>query len=620
MVESFNIITDNVARELLRISSQNSISDSKLFIKINSVNTFIKDFETEKIEINKEDIYKYKDETSLRDNTIEFDQEYSVDIKSISDNYPLKDLQTTIEFEENDTLAYLLIKEGSTLKYYDRLYDDFIDYIMEQKLRNNILLYLFDVDYENDIKQFIDVIKQIKTITFKEDKKFLIAKGIDSIESVNSEIFMNIEEDNDIGAEDSSGKVDYSDRGFLLTCSEGDQLFEFIKPQQGEFGRTCRGKLIDVEIVNLDAKPVFTVQNSIEIQDSFENIKYLSKKSGYLVKKGNQYDVSNSIDVDEISFKTTGTIDSDLDSEISINVIKNDPLEDAIENGMHVKVQKLSIKGSVGSNTKIEARDISITGQTHNDSSIKCINADIGLHKGKIIARTVNVNRLEGGEIIAEKVVINTATMGKIKAKTIEIETLGSHVTMEASKYIEIQAIKGEENIFILDSVIDTGFDSSKEDDEAYLIVLKEEIQTLLRRLKEITAKIKNSQKVCEKIKLEIIKSKNAGIQIPTPLIEKFKLCKLMRVRYKKIKETIEHKNNQLDSLKKKVFSGASDILDVEISLGQPINGYNRIIYKLHEPERDIELKTDESMRKKVFKLMEDEEGVLKIVNLDKKL
>ena len=243
---------------------------------------------------------------------------------------------------------------------------------------------------------------------------------------------MIIEEKNDNTIENSEEKVDYADRGFLLNCAEGEQLFDFIKPQQGKHGRTCTGDIIKIETINLDAKPTFTVDNNIEIQDSFENIKYLATKSGYLMKKGSQYEVSNSIDIDEISFKTTGTIDSNLDTEISINVVKNNPLEDAIEKGMHVKVQNLSITGSIGPNTLVETRNLSVTGQTHQESSIKCVNANIKIHKGKITGRKVEVTTLDGGEIIADTAIISNAMSGKIRAKTIEIDILGSYVTMEA--------------------------------------------------------------------------------------------------------------------------------------------------------------------------------------------
>ena len=616
MIEPVHITTNNVARELLRIAAQNSVSVLDLCIEVSDIKTFVKDANTEFVEISENDFDKYTDEETFRDKTIEFEQQCTVEIKSPPPNYPFKEMISEIEFLQNDTMAYLVIKKGAKLNYYDNLYNDFLSYILEQKIRSNIMLSLFDTDYKTSIKSLIDVVEKVKILTFKEEKKILISKGIDEIESVNSSICMNIEENNDVGAEDSEGKVNYAERGFLLSCTEGEQLFEFSKPQQGKHGRNCRGQIIEVEIVNLDTQPTFTVEDSIEVQDSFENIKYLSNRSGYLVKKGNQYDVSNSIDVNEISFKTTGTINSDLDSEISINVIKDDPLEDAIEEGMNVKVQKLSIKGSIGPNTNIESREISIDGQTHNDSFIKCVNANISLHKGKVIGRKVEVKTLEGGEIIADTAIIQNAMRGKIRAKNIEIKRLGSHVIMEASEYIEIQKVSGEENKFIIDPLVSSGLDKSKEDDDGYLKKLEDELKILIKKYKDTTEKVKKNLPQCEKIKAAIIKSKNSGAEISPNLIKNFKACKVMRVQYKNLKENVEYKKSQYAKLKKKIANTGIGIMDTKIVVNEPINGYNNIIYKLDNPPRIIELKTNESMSKKIFKLVEDDDGILSIKNI----
>ena len=617
MMKSADISTINPTKELQKIATKNSIPISKLYVTINNVETFYKKSDSDFIEIAPNELGKYSDEKTLRDNTIKFQQNYDIVVNEYYRGYPFEKMTTEIEFNESATLAYFIIKKGSKLEYYDDLYNDFLDYIDEQKLRSGIMLYLFDTDYDKSIKEFVNVIKQIKKITFKEDKKILISKGIDAIESINSEISMTIEENSDIGSEDESGRVDYSNRGFLLSCTEGEELFEFIKPQQGEHGRTCKGDIIEVETVNIDAKPTFTIEDGIEVQDSYENIKYLSTKSGYLVKKGNQYDVSNSIDVEEISFKTTGTINSDLASEISINVVKDNPLEDAIEEGMHVKVQKLSIKGSIGPNTKIEARDIYIDGQTHDESSIKCVNADISLHKGKVVARKVNVKTLEGGEIIADVAVVKNAMRGSIKAKTIEIEMLGSHVKMQASQYIHINKVRGEENRFVLDPSIADAFDTSKKDNNVYLKKTQEELKVALDKLKKITKKVKNSLDACEKIKKTIIKNKSQNIVVPDLLIQKFKQCKILRVHYKKQKENVEYKKEQYSKLKEKLSQNTSDIFNVKIELKEPLRGYNNIRYKLDNPPREIELNTNENMNKKIFQLEEDEDGVLKIININ---
>ena len=616
MIRPVNMVTDNVARELMRIAAQNSVPSSELYIILNSITTFVKVGDAGFDEIQYENCNDYRDEKFLRDSDVEFQQEYSVDILSQPSDYQFKDMITEIVFEEKATQAYFIIKKGSKLSYHNKLYSAFLHYITEQKLRSNIMVHLFDTDYENTIKEFVNVIEKIKNITFKEDKKILVSEGLKEVESVSAETIMYIEEKNHIGAEDGEGKVDYANRGFLVSCAEGEELFEFNKPQQGKNGRTCRGDILEVETVDLAKGPEFRVDDTIEVQDSFEHIKYLSTKSGYLIKDGDTYDVSNSIDVDEISFKTTGTINTDLDTEISIHVVKNNPLEDAIEEGMHVKVQNLSIDGSIGPETKIETRSISITGQSHDTSLIKCVDANVGLHKGKVVGRRVEVTTLEGGEIIADTAIIKNAIRGKIQAKTIEIELLGSHVTMEASQYIEIQKVKGEENTFIIDPLISSGFDSNKKDDAIYLTKLEDELKLLMKNLKDITLKVKKNLEPCEKIKNSILKSKKQGMSISSTLMQNFKICKLMKIRYAKSKENIEYKKVQYKKEKDKQTSSDVNIFDSKIVLNEPINGYNNITYKVNKPQVEITLKTNESMNKKTFRLIEDEDGVLKIVNV----
>jgi len=613
MIKPVHIQTNNVAREILRIATQNAVPSSHLFIKIHSVNTFIKDANSNFVEISYEDFDKYTDEETLRNPSIIYKQDYDVSISSQYKGYPFAHMKTEIEFEDKATRVSLIIKKGSTLSYYDDLYKDFISYIIEQQLRSNVMLELFDIDYAKTINSFIDVIKQIKTITFKEDKKILLSIGLKEEESIEAEIFMTIDAKRE--QEDENQKVDHSDRGFLVSCIEGEELFEFSKPKQGKHGRNCRGDIIEVQTVNVDAKPEFCTNANIEILDSFQNIKYLATKNGYLLRDGDTYDVSNSIEVDEISFKTTGTIDTDLDTEISIKIVKDEALEDAVEKGMHVKVQNLDIEGSVGPNTEIQARNIAISGQTHASSLIQCVNAKLGTHKGKIIARNVDVQTLQGGEIIADKVTIHHAMSGKIRAKTIEVHILGSYVILEASQFIQIDRTRGEENRFSFDAEFNSGLDSDTEDEQEYLKKLKQELNTLLEKYKVISIKVKKNLEPCKKIKDAILKAKAQGVKISSLLIDKFKLCRVMNVHYKKLREDLEFKKAQYDKLNTKLSSSSLDVINSKLTLGNSLNGFNHISYNLSNPKRKIELNIDSSMNKKVFQLIKDDDEILKIVN-----
>lgn len=113
-----------------------------------------------------------------------------------------------------------------------------------------------------------------------------------------------------------------------------------------------------------------------------------------------------------------------------------------------------------------------------------------------------------------------------------------------------------------------------------------------------------------------MIASKEKGIEISASLLQKFKSCRIMQVRYKKLKEDVEYKKSKYEELEKKASNSNFNVFDSKIVLNEPINGYNHIIYRLNKPLVDIKLTTDEKMSKKIFKLIEDEVGILKIVNI----
>jgi len=210
------------------------------------------------------------------------------------------------------------------------------------------------------------------------------------------------------------------------------------------------------------------------------------------------------------------------------------------------------------------------------------------------------------------------AISGKIRAKTIKIERLGSYVTMESSELIQIEKVRGEENKFIIDPLFHSGFDDKKEDDGTYLKNLEDEFKSLQKFFKEVTLKVKNNLDSCKKIKAAIIKSNNEGVEIPSTLIKKFKSCRVMQVHYKKLREELEYKKSQCEKLDKRLSSSGPNPFDAKIIVNEPLQGFNKIIYKLNNPPREIELKTNESMRDKIFKLIEDEDGISKIVNINK--
>ncbi len=62
------------------------------------------------------------------------------------------------------------------------------------------------------------------------------------------------------------------------------------------------------------------------------------------------------MEINEISFRSTGSVDANLDSNIRSNIKEKDILKDAIGAGMSVETTDLHVQGNVGSGAKIRAK------------------------------------------------------------------------------------------------------------------------------------------------------------------------------------------------------------------------------------------------------------------------
>ena len=120
-----------------------------------------------------------------------------------------------------------------------------------------------------------------------------------------------------------------------------------------------------------------------------------------------------------------------------------------------------------------------------------------------------------------------------------------------------------------------------------------------------------------KKIKNAIVKAQSQGITISAVLIKNFKSCKLMKVRYKKLREEVLYQKTKIQAIEEEIIKNMTNILDSKVEIGNIGRGFNHITYKLENPSRDIKLNIHEDMKKKIFQLEENEEGILEIVNTD---
>ena len=89
-----------------------------------------------------------------------------------------------------------------------------------------------------------------------------------------------------------------------------------------------------------------------------------------------------------------------------------------------------------------------------------------------------------------------------------------------------------------------------------------------------------------------------------------------MKINYKNLKEEVEYKKSQFIKQEQSLSTNATSVRDAKIVLKESLHGYNYIKYKLDKPKVDIEFRTKDNMRRKTFQLIQDDDGVSKIVNM----
>jgi hypothetical protein len=189
--------------------------------------------------------------------------------------------------------------------------------------------------------------------------------------------------------------------------------------------------------------PTFKCDSTIEVADTPASITYKAKVKGYVSLESDLYSIKPDLEIKEVSFRKTGSVFTNLDSDVALNVKENDSLKDAIGSGMSVEIHEINVKGSVGSNSHVKAKIAKIEGQTHKTSTVSADELFIHIHKGAAMGETVTVDILEGGSIKAKNVTVDHASGGTILAQNIVIDLCSSNVKATASKVIEIHAIDG---------------------------------------------------------------------------------------------------------------------------------------------------------------------------------
>jgi hypothetical protein len=602
--------TDNVAKELVRIASSYKVPVKTLDFKLLSIQTFTKsgaqDSE-EWMELSSDELNELDNDSQLLIPDFQIKQTYEIEIYTkVEDESKLNRLDVSIGANKTVTKVYLTIKPGSVLEYYDNFSQDFVRVINKKKLRANIMVGIFDshtLDVVNTLRARLRVNDEI---VFEKKEVMLVAEGIEPVMTRDDELIMHYEHKRE--SEKESDRIDYSKRGYLLSVVKDELLIEYRKAKLGEPGRNCRGEFIEPKEPVTSNEPTFSVSENIEVIETEDSILYRSKVNGYVTFENATYDIKTEVDVSEISFKTTGSIETELDADVSINVTEKDVLKDAVGMGMEVEVNEIHVEGNVGPNAKVRSMKAVIEGQTHKSSYVESDVLDINIHKGVAKGREVHITRLEHGEIMADTVTISQALGGKIFAREITIETLGSHVKLHASHKITINKLQGGENIFVIDPLVSMDCQAKVEDSKKLLKEAKESIKALTLEVNKHSAIVKRNEPAFKDIKRKLVHYKKSGVKMPSSFVKKFKEFQSFSEHLENLKKELREKEENYELLQIKYHSAQNEIFESRVINNDRWRNHNEIIFRLIDPVMEVHLVPEHNSVMKILGLKERDE------------
>ncbi len=609
------IKTQNVAKELIEIAKKNNVNVNTLDFDILETQTYAREnkdkTEADWEEISVEELHRLDEETAILNPNFQLKQTYEIEVFSKEDNGMFKDFHAAVGANASKCKVYLSIKAGSKVDATDNFEEEFLNFLNKSKVRAGILINIFDEVIPELVSRVSALAKVDGSISYDQNETILIADSHEPTPTINDDLIKHFETNQTEVSENE--RIDYANRGFIHSVLDGDLLIEYIKPKIGKAGRNCRGEFMEPPEPLVNHEPDFNVDETIEKKDNPDNIEYIAKDSGYINFDNGIYSIKSDMDVDTIDFKTTGSIASGLDSDVSLSVKENDSQKDAIGDGMEVEVSEIDIGGNVGPNAKVHAKRATVEGQTHGTSEIRANDLTINVHKGLAVGDTIKISRLEHGTVQGKHVEISQATGGNIRAKEIEIGVCTSFVKATASKSIEIKKLQGSENVFTIDPLMQKDTRKGLGENQNEIHELKNSVKEIEKEIEKYQRLIRENTASYNDIKKKLIHNKKSGIKMPAPLVNKYKQFQKMQAHLESITNEFSVKKDRLILLTTKTSSFQDNIFKARIINRDRWHGHNELIFKLIDPPIELSFKPPENSEDKVFAIVETDEGTYEI-------
>ncbi len=602
------IESSNVPNDLAQLAKTHNMSVKELDFQVLSYKTYYKKVDKPRFrELQEIDREKFFAKENILNPDLEIMQKIKLEVfKKSNSKFPIKII---IGANRELTKVMATIKQQKKVQYIEGLVEEIMANIDQKKVKLGILLGCFDSEIRQEVKKVVSTIRVNKSIG--EDVRFPICQAYEAQQQIIGEIKYKYKEQEDV----SNEQIDHSKKGYMHTIAEGDVMIELIHSQDGIAGRDCKGAILIPRKIELTGElPDITVTDDIEIVEQEKMTQYIAKIQGFINEiSDNNFEIRDELVVDEVSFRTTGSINAGDDKNIKINVASSDSMSDAIGSGMNIETTEIKVGGNVGSGAVVRAKQIEIGGQTHQSSKLLGGDINIHLHKGFADGENIVVEILEAGKVVGDIVRVKKAMGGTIEAKEVYIESVLSNVHVSASHYIEIDKIEGSANKFIIDAVSQRGFKDKKENIENILDKSDVTIRSLTKKLKQIKVKLKRDEDSITEVRAHIKSLMNAKTKPPSALLKKLQenqnIIKEHNLVLKELKDAKISKETLIEDLK----DLQSSVFDAKVVSNSIWRDYNEVSFNIIDPAVKVShlFQDGESASEITLKSMEEGKYVL---------
>ena len=546
------------------------------------------------------------------------DKFYVHQIESIKQNYKVEffdlrrrkpDLLPDITINANKSLTKIVatVSKSNDVVYFKDFEKRISEFIYKKLIRVGVLIGIRNKLMKRELSKLSSFLRVNEIID--KDYTFVVTSGVDRKEAVNDAILYHYK--NKIPKTDDSGKVNYANRGYLLGVSQDELIIEYQKPALGESGRDVRGTLLPAIEPKTTISKMVEHTDNIEAKEDDSGIKYFAKKSGYVCEQKNVFDIKDELDVNEISFKSTGSINTGLDNNVTLNVKEKDITRDAVGAGMSVEANEINVEGNVAQNAVIKANKVVIGGQTHSKSHIEAKEAKIAVHIGSFDGDLVEIDRLENGRVKAKTAIIKSVLGGEIIAERVEIGILASNSSIIIAETLEIKQLKGVNNKILVDfSMVKNSGEKINENLEK-IKAIKEQIIKVPRQLEAKKCIIEENREPMNIIKEKMEEFRASKNSPPVTFIKKLKEYQQLVHEYNNLLRDYNDKRAEMNELKDEIQDIQDGIFNSKVINHSNWREFNEIKFKLIDPPREVTYNTRENEIARVLtiKKIETEDG-----------